>query len=251
MNFTWLHILNNFCSFTYIDLLHRELWKESKIFRIYGLLSLFFVTFNFFAVNFTKAGLKMILNPTSGNLDNYSNFSKFILFTGIKGISVCGLTVLIFQYYRRKSITKFLGAIAKFELSVYSKNLLEKKCILNTIIFFGYGMLVIFTRNFLIFRRDNVIAYITWISEFFVHIIIFTSFNFYCNFKQFLVIALKEVHEDLQDFEYSSKKLKKAINKFINVNYLLEIFENIFDIQFTTIIFIIVYLFVAFVSSRT
>lgn len=248
MNYIWLHILNNFSGFSYVNFLNKNRWSDSTFFKIYGLSCTLAVGFHFYVIVFLKGGNLKIYSPNTGTVHEYSSFSRFILSFSIRYFNLCGFLVLIVQFLRRKSILKFFKAIEQFKLNERSKKLLRKKCLANSFIFVGYCIVVMFIRNSFIFKRDSIIAYNAWIAEFYIHMIIFTSFNFYCNFQQFMELVLKKLRNDIQEFEYNEMNLKELSVKLTGIENFFKHFERTFGFQFTMIIVNFVFSSVTFVS---
>lgn len=249
MNYTWLLILNNFSGFSYFNISNKYPLKDSKILKIYGLLCTLTVAFHIYNLVLLKEGNLKIYNPNTGTTHEYSSFSRFILYLSIRYFDLCGLLVQIFQYSRRKSINKFFKVLEQFQLKESSRKILRRKCLINSLTIVGYCIVVMFIRNNFIFRRDSLIAFNAWIAEFYIHMILFTSFNFYCNFQQFLELALKDLKDDLQEFKFSEMNLEIVYIKFLKIETFLEHFERNFGFQFTMIVVNFVFSFITFVST--
>jgi hypothetical protein len=182
-------------------------------------------------------------------LEDYSKFSKFVLLSAVKCFDCCAIVLITAQLIRRKSIQKFLSAINQFEIYENSKNQLKKNYFINLVAIVIFPTIVTLIRNSLIYRTDNIFAYIGWFASFKLNFAIAASFNFYNNFQQFVLVILKEIQVDFQDFEFSNDKLEKTIHKLLKIEYFLEIYEKIFGFQQTVANVTCVFAFVTFVSQ--
>ena len=243
MDYSWLLILNNFSSFTFIDF-----HSKNKYLTIYGILSIFLTTLNLLLVSLSAEIFQSVVNFKTSSLENYSIFSKFVLLLSVRCFDLCGIVLLIAQLTRRRLIGNFLTAINQFKMLESTQNQLKIKCCINFIFIVVFPTLIMIVRSLLIYRFDNIFAYIGWFAAFKVNFIISASFNFYNNFQQFLLIVLSEIQSDLQDFEFSNDKLEKSIIKFVKIENFLQYYEKVFGFQQTVANVTCVFAFVTFVS---
>ena len=248
MNYSWLLVVNNVCSFTFIDFQMKKKYKESKFLIIYGISSIFLTILNSLLVSLSSEVYKSLFNFNTASLEEYSNFSKFVLLLAVRCFDVCGIVLLIAQLIRRRLTINFMTAINQFKMLESSTNQLKIKCCINFIFIVIFPTFIMILRDLFIYRFDNIFAFIGWFAAFKVNFIISASFNFYNNFQQFVLTILQEIQIDLQDFEFSNDKLEKSIIKFVKIENFLEHYEKVFGFQQTVANVTCVFAFVTFVS---
>lgn len=104
--------------------------------------------------------------------------------------------------------------------------------------------------------REAIFYDVTYFPSFLVcfgiiqsNLVIYVTFNFICNFQHFVVLALREVKENLQSFPWNYQNLKICLKKFDKLEKIIEKFENIFGLQLTLISVNVVFSVVTFVSK--
>ncbi|KAL7027069.1 hypothetical protein ACKWTF_005289 [Chironomus riparius] len=112
---------------------------------------------------------------------------------------------------------------------------LNKACSFSTFVNVGIFAISIVIRNLRILRNDYSPTYILWFLSSQLYLTVVTIFTFFCNFQQFIVIALREVKTSLQESECSTKKFEKSLTNLIKIENFLEAFEKNFGFQLTLV----------------
>lgn len=235
MNYHWLIILNNIAGITCIKFPNRNRWKESKFLKNYSLTKIIIIILILPIITFSTEVRKVILKPDVLNLKYFSPLTRIVLITSVQYFNVCGVIILIIHYARRKQVIKFIKIIDEFNLQDESRKKLQKLQILNTILSFGLFTLGNLLRLFRLMKSDQFISYLIWLILFQPHLAILSILSFFANFQQFIIIALKEVHENLEKFVINKKNLEKHLTNLIKIENFLANFEKIFGPQLTLI----------------
>lgn len=244
MNYHKLLAFNNLAGVCYIKITKNNEWKESKFFIYYGVVKNFCVILALVSfVTSTEFKVKMF-QKEAVELNQYSKFSKIILRVAVHCFYMCALTLIFTQYFRRKQILLFFKAINDFKLENASKIKLVKACSFTIIFNVGIFAISIFIRNLRILKNDYLPSYILWFLSSQLYLTTVTIFTFFCNFQQFIVIALKEVKANLHD----SKKFEESLTNLIKIEKFLEAFEKNFGFQLTLVSVNNVFSIVTFVS---
>lgn len=244
----WLLLLCNFSGMTFIKLSNKNEWKESKVFKFFGITKIISTISLYLSFTFIKDLRSKIFVKDVVEQKPYSDFSKKILNTSIVYFHICGLTLLIIQYVRRKKITNFFKLIQNYKLKKESIIKYQRACILNTL--FNIGLLITaqFVKNFRLLRKDCFLAYFISFLTMQTQLIVLSLFNFVCNFKQFIVIALREERESLNRIVWNNKNLDIHLTNLMKIENCLEAFEENFGLQLTLITVNYMFSIVTFVS---
>jgi hypothetical protein len=235
MNYHWLIILNNIAGVTYIQFPNKKRWKESKFFKFYTVIKIIFLILILPVFAVSQDLMKIILKPDVFELKFFSSLTKKVLFLSVHYFNICGLVILIIHYRRRKQITRFFKTIDEFELKVESRTKLQKMQIINTFLNFGLFSTVNLLRLFRLMRTDRLLSYLIWLILFQPHLTILSVLSFFPNFQEFIITALKEVNEHLEDYVMQKKILEKSLTKLIKIENFLAAFEKLFGHQLTLI----------------
>lgn len=248
MYYRKLLAFNNFAGVCYIKVTKNNDWIESKLFKYYGILKTFFIVLAFIAFIASKEFKDKMFDKEAVELTQYSNFSKIILHVAVQCFYMCGVILIFIHYFRRKQILIFCKAINDFELRNDSKVKLIKSCSFSIILNLGIFALSVLFRNLRILKNDYLPTYILWFLSCQLYLTIVTVFTFICNFQQFLVAALKEVKENLQQSESNVEMFKKSTSNLIKIENFLKVFEKNFGFQLTLVAVNYVFSIVTFVS---
>jgi len=235
MNYHWLIILNNIAGVTYIKFPNKNQWKESKFLKFYAIIKIISLILIFPVLAFSQYLRKIILKPDVFELKFFSSLTKKVLFLSVHYFNICGLVILIIHYRHRKQITNFFKIIDEFELKVESRSKLQKIQILNTVFNFGLFLTVNLLRLFRLMKSDQLVSYLIWLILFQPHLTILSVLSFFPNFQQFIIIALKEVNENVEKFVMKKNILEKSLTKLGKIENFLEAFEKLFGLQLTLI----------------
>jgi len=235
MNYRWLLAFYNFCGVCFIKVTNNNQWKESKIFIIFGFLKiiLLFILITLFLLS--DEFLKKFFNQEVVQLTKYSEFSKNLLNLGAECFFLCCFIIFGVQFIRRKKIMKFFKAIDAYELKNDSKLKLFKAYKSTMIVNSGMNLIAIFIRNVKILRNDYLPAYIIWFLTIQLYFVIASVFIFFCNFQQFIIVALRNIKDELEIFLWNNKKFDELMTNLIKIDNFMETFENIFGLQLTII----------------
>lgn len=244
-----MHVYNIVCGLYYSKFnKSKKEWSELKFLKLimYSRVISIIIFYTFFGISADFRN--KFFKPDVLDLIHYSTFSKVILRYSINFLNFCGFLLIIIQYVRRKEITKFVKAIESFTLSDQSQVELRKKCIfdvtLNTVIVAGS---IVF-RNLRIFRNDYLPVIIVWIVSCQTYFIILSLLNFFSNFNQFIVIALRDTQKNLRDVVWNVKKLEESLINLVKIENFVEEFEKNFGLQLTTVTVNYTILIITFVS---
>ena len=130
----------------------------------------------------------------------------------------------------------------------HSKIKLIKSCSITTAFNVAILVISVFIRNSRILKNDYLPSYILWFLSSQLYLISVAVFTFFCNFQQFIVIALEEVNENLQDSVWNKEKFEKSLMNLIKIENFLRAFERNFGFQLTLISINYVFSLVTFVS---
>jgi len=250
MNYRWLLILNNLSGISYVQIFSRNKWKESVFLRIYAFVKLLIIILCRMLILVDGEKIKKFLRTEKRGLKSYSSFSRNILLLSFNFFRICGCIIIIIQYIRRWKVLRFLKAIESFKLSEESRTKLRNKCIVNTLFNVGVFLVGVLIRNFVLFDTKYLFSYVIYYEILQGHLVILTIINLFCNFQQFIVIALKEVINDIQNNFFSEKRLEKSLESLMKIEHFLQAFEKTFGTQLTLVTVNCVFLFVTFVSFQ-
>ena len=248
MSYRKILAFNNFAGVCFIKITKNNEWKDSKIFRIYGFLKTFLVICGLSAFIFSKEFKAKMFNKEAVELNQYSKFSRIILQVAVQCFYLCGIVITFIQYFRRKQVMLFLKAITEFDLSKSSKIKLVKSCITSLIINIGITAITVLIRNLKILKNDYLPSYILWFLSTQLYLILTAIFAFFCNFQEFIIIALKEVEENIHDSFCDLKSFENSLINLIKIENFLEVFERNFAFQLTIVAVNYVFSIVTFVS---
>lgn len=248
MNYRWLLAFNNFCGVCFIKITNQNEWRESKIFIIIGFLKtiLLFILILLFASS--EDFKNNLFKEESVLLKEYSEFSKRILNIAAQCLFFCALTISIVQYLRRRKILKFFKAFVEYNLRDESKIKLLKACKSRMIVNLGMNFISIFIRNFRILKNDYPPTYILWFLSTELYLVITSIFIFFCNFQQFIIIALNDIRIELDEYMWNNDKILKLFTKLMKIENFLMAFEENFGLQLTLISTNFVFSIVTYVS---
>ena len=156
MNYHWLLILNNLSGISFIEIFSKSKWKESKLLGVYTFLKILIVILVGLLFEFYFKETSNFVKTDYGEQSGASKFSNNILASSIIFNHICGYSIIIIQYFRRRRTIKFFKAIDSFELLEKSKLDLKKKCIMNTFLNVGVLLVGLIISNFLFSEHTNI-----------------------------------------------------------------------------------------------
>ena len=139
------------------------------------------------------------------------------------------------QFFKSKRTQKLLQNVKDYNLKEESRVKFQNACRLRTI--FNICILTIstFIRNLKMLRNDYLPAYALWILSGQLFFITNFLLVFFWNFQQFILIALREVKDNLQDSVWNKDKVERCLTNLLKVEIFLEYFEQHFAFQLTLI----------------
>lgn len=248
MSYHKLLTFNNFAGVCYIKITKNNEWIESRFFKYYGFVKTFFIILALISFITSKEFKDKMFRKEAVELNQYSKFSKIILNVAVQCFYMCGLILIFTQYFRRTNIMIFLKQICDFELTNSSKIKLAKACSYSIFINVGIFAISVLVRNLRILKNDYLPTYILWFLSSQLYLIIVTVFTLFCHFQLFILTALREIKENLQDSVLNSRKFEKSLQNLIKIENFFEKFEENFGFQLTLVSVNYVFSIVTFVS---
>jgi hypothetical protein len=99
-------------------------------------------------------------------------------------------------------------------------------------------------------KHDHFLSYLIWVFS--AQLFFISSFVlvFFWNFQQFIVFALREIKESLQESMWNRQKLEKCLSKLTQIENLLKYFEHNFGFQLTLTSAVYIFSNITFVSKK-
>lgn len=119
---------------------------------------------------------------------------------------------------------------------------------MNTAFNVGVFMTGVLIRQFILYDITYFPSYMVCFGIIQSNLVIHATFNLICNFQHFVVLALREVKERLQNLPWNNENLETSLEDFGKIEKIIETFESIFGLQMTLISVNIVFSVVTFVS---
>ena len=136
MIYRWLILINNFCGFSSIKINKKLELKESKFFKIYGILRLIVIVLLISSLSFDN--VKNTIYKPEIRMLKQSSFSNVIMEISVKYYHVSAFLFVLIHIFRNKKVLRFIDQIIKFELKTGSKRKLKIFSILSTFYYFGF-----------------------------------------------------------------------------------------------------------------
>lgn len=241
----WLVVFFNFSGITFVEIPRITSWKESKILKRFFFVKLPCVILFFLAIWLNTNFKKYIFNYDL--IDGYSGFTVEVMELSDRFFHVGGFIMLVIQYRRRRKVIKFLAAFKSYKLKESSKSQFKKRFValtfVNLIFLVVQGVLihwVVVKRNFLFESFSTFIVTQT-------NVIYYAFIMLFLYIQSFIVIALKEVREDV-NYSWSRTSLENSFLKLEKIENMLDALMEIFGHQLTIVTTIYLLLVVVLVS---
>lgn len=119
---------------------------------------------------------------------------------------------------------------------------------MNTFLNFGVILGTVLIRDIILFNTSKLLTYLIYYETLQAHLAVLAIINLFCNFQQFIVIALKELKSELENSFLSEKLLKNILENLLRIENFIEAFEKTFGFQMTLVTINGIFLLVTFVS---
>lgn len=167
-------------------------------------------------------------------LKNYSKFSFNILGITVISFQYCISIFVFLQSKRHRKVTKFINMLLRFDgLTKPYSTIFKNNCIKNFILVQLILLVSSVPQFFGFLTLDKKIGIILHMLSFFIWIPSVAFVHFLEIFKSYLILNIKQIKNDLSNWEFKEKIVLKNLNQLKIIAEIMAEFHKVFDIQLT------------------